>query len=615
MSTSLKKHELTAWQRTCFCSVSGLRIMQRKSSFAVGDGCWRRTKKVGARRGFFTATITAIGLIVSASILRAQDAAFHKAPASTNQLKNPYTGQQAAIAVGSRLYTANCGSCHGIKGRGTGNIPPLAHGPTQSASDGEVFWFITTGSVDNGMPSWASMPEEKRWQIVTYLKSLKNSSNSPTNDSASAKVKPVKTNAPPPPAPYTDFRFEQPGKIHRITLQDLPAPYATESASNGPQLVARPPGAWPKAPNGFSVQQYATGLDNPRLIRTAPNSDYFLAESNSGEIKVFHGITSDGKPEQVEAFATGLNQPYGIAFYPPGNNPQWVYVGNTDSVVRFPYKNGDLKASGAAQHIVDLPHGAGHWTRDVQFSADGKKMFVAVGSASNVDDPDTTPEEKNRADILEFNPDGSDMRVYANGIRNAGGGLAINPKTGELWCSVNERDGLGDNLVPDYITHVEEGGFYGWPWWYIGNHQDPRHEGKHPELRNKVIVPDVLLQPHNASLEMTFYEGKQFPVEYRGDIFASEHGSWNRSVRTGYEVIRVSLHQTSAASGEYKDFVTGFVVDNGHVWGRPVGVTVAQDGSLLVTDDGSNSIWLIRYTGADSQHERNDASHTKRTSR
>jgi glucose/arabinose dehydrogenase len=511
----------------------------------------------------------------------------------------------------------NCGSCHGIKARGTGNIPALYQGPTQSAADGEVFWFITTGSVNNGMPSWASMPEQKRWQIVAYLKSLKNSPSAQKNDSVSPEIKPVKTNAPPPQPPYTDFRYEQPGKVRKITAQDLPAPYVTESASNGPQLVVRPHAAWPKAPTGFIVQQYATGLDNPRLIRTAPNGDFFLAESSSGKIRVFRGITSDGKPEQAETFTTGLNQPYGIAFYPPGENPQWVYVGNTDSVVRLPYKNGDLEASGPAQHLVDLPHGSGHWTRDVQFTADGKKMFVAVGSESNVDDPDTTPGEKNRADILEFNPDGSDMRVYAYGIRNAGGGLAINPKTGELWCSVNERDGLGDNLAPDYITHVTEGGFYGWPWLYIGDHQDPRHEGKHPELREKVIVPDVLLQPHNASLEMMFYEGTQFPSEYQGDIFASEHGSWNRSVRAGYEVIRVPLHQTSRASGEYEDFLTGFVVDNGHVWGRPVGITEAQDGSLLVSDDGSNSIWRIRYAGADSQQrERTDANHaTKRASK
>jgi glucose/arabinose dehydrogenase len=463
------------------------------------------------------------------------------------------------------------------------------------------------------MPAWGSLSEQKRWQVVTYLKSLESSSSAKTNGPLPVDLTPVKTNAPPPPAPFTDFRFEEPGKVRKITVQDLPAPYATDSAANGPQVVARPRDAWPKAPAGFRVQQYATGLDNPRLIRTAPNGDIFLAESSSGKIRVFRGIAADGKPEQVEIFANGLNEPYGIAFYPPGDSPQWIYIGDTDAIVRFPYRVGDLNATAPAQHIVDLPHGAGHWTRDVRFTSDGKKMFVAVGSASNVDDPDTTPDEKNRADILQFNPDGSGMRVYAYGIRNAGGGLALNPTTGELWCSVNERDGLGDNLVPDYITHVEEGGFYGWPWWYIGSHQDPRHEGKHPELRDKAIVPDVLLQPHDASLEMTFYQGAQFPAEYQGDIFASEHGSWNRSVRVGYEVIRVPMHQTSRASGDYEDFLTGFVVDNGHVWGRPVGITETPDGSLLVTDDGSNSIWRISYTGANNRSGLNDAGHSSAT--
>jgi glucose/arabinose dehydrogenase len=233
----------------------------------------------------------------------------------------------------------------------------------------------------------------------------------------------------------------------------------------------------------------------------------------------------------------------------------------------------------------------------VVFSQDGKKMFVAVGSGSNVDDPDTTPREKNRADILWCDPANCRLQVYAYGIRNAGGGLAIDPDTGELWCSVNERDGLGDNLVPDYITHVQPGGFYGWPWWYIGGHQDPRHQGKHPELKDKAIVPDVLLQPHNASLEFAFYEGAQFPAEYKGDIFASEHGSWNKTVRVGYEVIRVPLHQRGDASGEYEDFVTGFVLPDGNVWGRPVGLTVAPDGSLLVSDDGSGSVWRVSYSG------------------
>ena len=479
-------------------------------------------------------------------------------------------------------------------------MPSLSRAAVQSAPDGEVFWFITKGSVDNGMPSWASLSEQKRWQIVSYIKSLKNAKPAKT-DAAPPSSTAAPFKAPAPAPAFTDFRFEQPGKIHKITAQDLPAPYATHSASNGPDLVTRPSNAWPKAPEGFSVQQYATGLENPRALRTAPNGDIFLAESSSGTIKVFRGITSDGKAQHSETFASGLNQPYGIAFYPPGNNPQWVYIGNTDSVVRVPYHSGSLKADGAAQHIADLPRAEGHWTRDIQFSTDGKKMFVAVGSASNVDDPETTPEEKDRADILEFNPDGSGMRVYASGIRNPGGGLAIDPHTGELWCSVNERDGLGDNLVPDYITHVQEGGFYGWPWWYIGAHQDPRHKGKHPELKNKVIVPDVLLQAHNASLEMAFYQGPQFPADYQGDIFASEHGSWNRSVRSGYEVIRIPLHQQDRASGEYEDFLTGFVLENGNVWGRPVGVTVAQDGSLLVSDDGSNTIWRVSYSGAGSQ--------------
>jgi glucose/arabinose dehydrogenase len=327
---------------------------------------------------------------------------------------------------------------------------------------------------------------------------------------------------------------------------------------------------------------------------TAPNGDVFLAETGAGQIRVFRGISGDGKPQQNEVFTTGLKRPYGIAFYPPGNDPQWVYVGCTEAVVRFPYHSGDLHASVASQHLVDLPNG-GHWTRSIQFSPDGKKMFVAVGSKSNIDDPDTTSSEKNRADILTYNPDGTGMQLFAYGIRNAGGGLAIQPETGALWCSVNERDGLGDNLVPDYITHVEPGGFYGWPWWYMGGNQDPRHKGKHPELKDKVITPDVLLQPHNASLEITFYEGSQFPSEYKGDLFASEHGSWNKAVRAGYEVIRVPLHGNGKASGEYQDFLTGFVVDNGHVWGRPVGVTVAQDGSLLVSDDGSGSIWRVSY--------------------
>jgi glucose/arabinose dehydrogenase len=348
------------------------------------------------------------------------------------------------------------------------------------------------------------------------------------------------------------------------------------------------------------VELYATGLDNPRLIRVAPNGDLFVAESASGKLKILRGARPDGSAKETFVFASDLHQPFGIAFYPLGPNPKWVYVGNTDGIVRFPYQSGDTRARSAGVQIADLPgggrlRGGGHWTRDLVFSNDGKRLFASVGSHSNVDDSDTHPEEHHRADVLEFTPEGAFVKVYASGLRNCVG-EAIHPSTGELWCSTNERDGLGDNLAPDYITHVEERGFYGWPWFYIGGHPDPRHPGKHPELKDKVLVPDVLLQPHFASLEMLFYDGKQFPAAYRGDAFAAEHGSWNRAVRTGYEVIRVPM-RNGRATGEYEDFLTGFVTPTGEVWGRPVGVAVAQDGSLFVSDDGSRSIWRVRYVG------------------
>jgi glucose/arabinose dehydrogenase len=555
----------------------------------------------------FAARIAAAAIfLLPVAALQAVDQNFHNAPDTAKQQKNPYHGA-AAAAAGKPLYAKNCLSCHGRAGKGTGNIPSLVDGKLKGVPAGEVFWFITQGSKDNGMPSWAFLPEKDRWQIVTYVEAMvaappgspagvAASSDNAASAAAQASSSP-KLKDKAPQAPFTDFRYEVPGTTRKITVADLPEPFVTRSADNGPDVVARPADAWPVPLAGFKVELYAAGLDNPRLLRTAPNGDIFLAETDPGRIRVFRGMTSDGKPEQMQVFASGLKAPYGIAFYPPGPDPQWMYVGNTAEVIRFPYHNGDLKASGPAQHIADLPAGGGHTTRALDFSTDGKKLFVAVGSASNVDDPDTSPREKNRADILVCDPEACVLSVYAYGIRNAGGGIRVNPDTGELWCSVNERDALGDNLVPDYITHVQEGGFYGWPWWYMGAHQDPRHKGKHPELKDKAIVPDVLLQPHNASLEFTFYQGKQFPAEYSGELFASEHGSWNRAVRAGYEVIRVPLHQTGHASGDYEDFLTGFVLPDGKVWGRPVGITVAPDGSLLVSDDGSNSIWRVSYTG------------------
>ena len=397
-------------------------------------------------------------------------------------------------------------------------------------------------------------------------------------------------------AAFVSFKDEKPGTYRKITVADLPKPFATKGVSNGPKVVPMPAGAWPKAPEGFKVERYAEDLDEPRELRTAPNGDLFVSESHVGKVEVFRGMTKDGKPEQRSVFATGLKNNFGIAFYPLGKNPEWVYLANTGSVIRYRYQNGDLKARGEPETVIaELPAGGGHWTRDLAFSNDGKRLFVSVGSRSNVDDPDTHPGEKHRANILEFTPEGKFVKIYAAGIRNPVG-IAVNPTTGQLWCSVNERDMLGDNLVPDYVTSVKEDGFYGWPWYYMGDNQDPRLEGTHPELRGKVTVPDVLLQPHNASLQLTFYAGNQFPQEFHGDIFAAEHGSWNKSVRAGYEVIRIPLNG-GKSDGVYGDFLTGFVTDDGEVWGRPVGVATAPDGSLMVSDDGSKSIWRVSYQG------------------
>jgi glucose/arabinose dehydrogenase len=397
------------------------------------------------------------------------------------------------------------------------------------------------------------------------------------------------------PSPFVDYRGEAPGRRHLIRPADLPAPYATDAVRNGPSLVARPQGAWPQVPAGFAVALYADNLQNPRLIRTAPNGDLFVAESGPGRLKIFRGVGADGRAASISVFATGLKKPFGIAFYPPGPAPKYVYVGDTNAVLRLPYENGDLAARGPAEKIADLPGGGfvdgGHWTRDVVFSRDGARLWVSVGSYSNVNDTDEHPEEHERADILEMKPDGSARRVYAYGLRNAVG-LAVDPSTGKLWASVNERDNLGDNLPPDYITHVEDGGFYGWPWYYIGGHPEPRLAGKHPELKDKTLIPDVLLEPHNASLELAFYDGKQFPERYRGGIFAAEHGSWNRSTRTGYEIVFVPL-KDGRAEGGYEDFVTGFVAPDGQVWGRPVGVAVAADGALIFSDDASGSLWRV----------------------
>jgi glucose/arabinose dehydrogenase len=414
------------------------------------------------------------------------------------------------------------------------------------------------------------------------------------------------------PAAFGDWHADAPGVSRLIKPEDLPKPGATPSAANFSHVIPRPSAAMLQVPAGFQIKLFAEGLSGPRQMRVAPNGDIFVAETRAGRIRILRAADGSATPSANEIYASGLSQPFGIAFFPNGDNPQWIYVADTDGVVRFPYHPGDLKAATKPETVVaQLPHGYGHSTRDIVFTKDNKRMLVSVGSESNdaegmANPPGGLPSwsdkqplgaawgsETDRADVLAFDPDGKRLGVFATGIRNCVG-LAVHPTTGDAYCSTNERDGLGDNLVPDYVTRVREGAFYGWPWFYIGGNEDPRHLGQRPDLKGKVTVPDVLIQPHSASLGVTFYTGNAFPAEYVGDGFAAEHGSWNRSKRTGYKVIRIRL-KDGVPTGEYQDFVTGFVIGDSEVWGRPVGVAVAHDGALLVSEDGNGTIWRITH--------------------
>jgi glucose/arabinose dehydrogenase len=427
---------------------------------------------------------------------------------------------------------------------------------------------------------------------------------------AFADEQPTRTGA----AAYGDWRTDAPGVRRKITPADMPAPGATGSSANMSRIVARPEGASPKAPPGFAVSLFASGLEEPRVVRVAPNGDIFVAESAAGRVTVLRAEDGAPKAASTEIFAGGLNRPFGIAFYPPGPDPRYIYVAATNAVVRFPYRSGDAKASGPPETIAPLPAGRGHWTRDIAFSPDGKTLFVSVGSGSN--DAEEMPAltaaalasiaasrpagaawgaEEDRADVLAFDPDGHNKRVVATGLRNCSG-VTIQPETSALWCAVNERDGMGDDLPPDYVTSVKPGAFYGWPWYYIGDHEDPRYKGARPELAKDVAVPDVLLQPHSAPLGVTFYEASQFPGDYKGDAFVALHGSWNRAKRTGYKVVLL-LFKDGKPTGEYEDFLIGFVADESSVWGRPVDIAVARDGALLVTDDGGGVVWRVAYKG------------------
>lgn len=457
----------------------------------------------------------------------------------------------------------------------------------------------------------ATPDASERKAIIAYVLAL------PAAPNAANAATPAQDAAPVSTAPglrvgrdaFGDYRGDAPGVRRRITVADLPKPFATDSARNSAKVVAAPPDAKLSVPAGFQVSLFAKGLGHPRLLRIAPNGDVFIAASDEGKILVVRGAERGGAPS---TFASGLDDPFGIAFVPAGPSPQWVYVAEANVVRRYPYASGDVVARGKSEVLVAKlsPTSGGHTMRSLELSKDGKRMFVAVGSASNVAE-DLAPRspadiaayeaahgvggtwgsEEDRAAVLVFDPMGKQRGVYATGIRNCSG-LTVQPSSGDVWCATNERDRLGDDLVPDYVTRVKERGFYGWPWYYLGNHEDPRQAGKRPDLAAKVIVPDVLLQPHSAPLQLAFYDGAMFPAAYRGDLFVALHGSWNRGGRTGYKVVRIPM-KDGAATGEYEDFLTGFVVDKDRVWGRPVGIAIAADGALLVSDDGNGTIWRV----------------------
>lgn len=413
---------------------------------------------------------------------------------------------------------------------------------------------------------------------------------------------------------YGDWHADAPGVIRKIAVGDINAPLETPSAANRSKVVAKPADAKLQTMPGFSVAPFASQIEGARVIRIAPNGDIFVSQSRpAGKVTVLRPAANGEKPEAISTFAADLKDAYGIAFYPPGPEPKYVYVGMEGQIVRFPYKTGDMAATGPREVIVSgLPKG-GHWTRDVAFSPDGATMYVAVGSSSNVavDEIVQPPadlaafekshslgsaydKEEYRANVLTYTPEGKDRKVYAAGIRNCSG-LAVQPGTGTVFCATNERDLLGDNTPPDYVTSVKPGAFYGWPWYYIGDHADERPGGgARPDLKGKVTVPDVLIQPHSAPLGVSFNDSATFPAEWKGDAFAALHGSWNRALHTGYKVVRI-IFKDGKPTGEYQDFVMGFTAGEENVWGRPVDVAFAKDGSMLFSDDANGVIYRVAY--------------------
>ena len=423
-----------------------------------------------------------------------------------------------------------------------------------------------------------------------------------------------------------DWHKDAPGVMRLITHDDIVAPLESASAANRSTTVAKPSDAQIKTMAGFKVDVFASNVDGARVIRQAPNGDIFVSQSRPGNVRVGNNYqfekgkitvlrpSADGRQVQkTETFVADLKDPYGLAFYPPGPNPQWLYVGMQGQVLRYPYHNGDMKSLGEPEVIVTgLPIG-GHWTRDVGFSPDGKTLYLAVGSGSNIAiDMEDRPSdlqvwqkthglggawgnETDRATVLAYSPDGKNRRVYATGVRNCSG-LTIQPNTGVVFCATNERDLLGDNTPPDYVSSIKEGHFYGWPWIYHQDHEDLRPGGgPRPDLTGKASAADVLIQPHSAPLGMDFNPGGMFPAQWTGDAFSALHGSWNRALHTGYKIIRMPA-KANQLVGTYQDFVMGFTAGEDAVWGRPVDVKFLKDGSMLFSEDVNGTIYRVTYS-------------------
>jgi glucose/arabinose dehydrogenase/cytochrome c2 len=538
----------------------------------------------------------------------------------------------AADAVaGKALFRERCSVCHtaesgdnggaqgpsliGLLGRAAASAPQFSY--TSALRDSKLVWdsaslnrFLAAPSnIVPGTSMVLAVPDPAdRDNLIAYLQSV----------SSESAPMPQEIGVPASSVLSANWRSDAPGRLHRISATSLPAPFATPSSRNNSTVVPKPANAALSVPRGFHVAVFASGLAGPRKMLVAPNGDIFVTEIRGGRVAVLHPSSDGSRSAGMDVYLQGLRQPFGLAFYPNAQNPQWLYVAETHRVTRYAYQVGDVKPRGETQVVVaQLPSGVGHYTRDIAFSPDGKRLFVSVGSGSNVADmmSKKTPgqvrsweaehglgaawdAETNRAAVLEFDAAApAAPTLYGTGIRNCVS-LTVQPAGGALWCTTNERDALGDDLVPDYSTRVNSGSFYGWPWYYIGSNEDPRLKGERPDLKGKVAVPDVLYQSHSAALSMTFYGASAgpsaFPAAYVGDAFVAFHGSWNRSLRTGYKLVRVHM-KNGEPTGDYEDFLTGFVVDDAHVWGRPVATAELNDGSLLMSEDGSNVIFRIWY--------------------